>query len=220
MYPKAEFLPTVETKQTLVLLGHNVASVFKRSPFHRSRHSSWSVYASVMFHSASLGVRCGYSAGGWTMRRVDAVHWVWMTISHTSHDWFVLIICVANLATLQARGPRKHLKRLAAPSSWMLDKLSGTYVRSLPSSCFLLVLTCFQAPRPSPGPHRLRESLPLSIFLRNRLKYALTGREVTLIVQQRLIKVDGKVRTDNTYPAGFMGTIFNDKPTLYGLIPR
>ncbi|KAG8716777.1 40S ribosomal protein S4 [Ceratobasidium sp. 395] len=93
-----------------------------------------------------------------------------------------------------ARGPKKHLKRLAAPSSWMLDKLSGTY-----------------APRPSPGPHKLRESLPLSIFLRNRLKYALTGREVTAITAQRLIKVDGKVRTDNTYPTGFMDVVSIDK---------
>lgn len=92
------------------------------------------------------------------------------------------------------RGPKKHLKRLAAPSSWMLDKLGGTY-----------------APRPSPGPHKLRESLPLSIFLRNKLKYALTGREVTLIVAQRLVKIDGKVRTDNTYPAGFMDVISIDK---------
>ena len=62
-----------------------------------------------------------------------------------------------------------------------------------------------QAPRPSPGPHKLRESLPLTIFLRNRLKYALTGREVTSIGKKRLIKIDGKVRTDTTYPAGFMG---------------
>ena len=62
-----------------------------------------------------------------------------------------------------------------------------------------------QAPRPSPGPHKLRESLPLTVFLRNRLKYALTGREVTSIVKQRLIKIDGKVRTDTTYPAGFQG---------------
>jgi len=93
-----------------------------------------------------------------------------------------------------ARGPKKHLKRLAAPSAWMLDKLSGTY-----------------APRPSPGPHKLRESLPLTIFLRNRLKYALTGREVTSIVAQRLIKVDGKVRTDSTYPTGFMDVVSIEK---------
>ena len=43
------------------------------------------------------------------------------------------------------------------------------------------------------------------MFLRNRLKYALTGREVTAIVMQRLIKIDGKVRTDTNYPTGFMG---------------
>lgn len=62
-----------------------------------------------------------------------------------------------------------------------------------------------QAPRPSPGPHKLRECLPLIVLLRNRLKYALTGDEVKRIVKQRLIKVDGKVRTNPTFPAGFMG---------------
>ncbi|KAI9615180.1 hypothetical protein H4Q26_011721 [Puccinia striiformis f. sp. tritici PST-130] len=81
--------------------------------------------------------------------------------------------------TMGVRGQKKHMKRLAAPSSWMLDKLGGTY-----------------APRSNPGPHKLRESLPLSILLRHRLKYALTGREVTLIVAQRIIKIDNKIRTD------------------------
>jgi len=93
-----------------------------------------------------------------------------------------------------ARGPKKHLKRLAAPRHWMLDKLSGIF-----------------APRPSTGPHKLRECLPLIILLRNRLKYALTSREVQLILNQRLVKVDGKVRTDPTYPAGFMDVISIDK---------
>ena len=87
-----------------------------------------------------------------------------------------------------ARGPKKHLKRVAAPKHWMLDKLTGVF-----------------APRPSTGPHKLRECLPLIIFLRNRLKYALTGDEVKKICMQRFIKIDGKVRTDITYPAGFMG---------------
>ena len=72
----------------------------------------------------------------------------------------------------------------------MLDKLSGTY-----------------APRPSAGPHKLRESLPLIVFLRNRLKYALNGREVKAILMQEHVKLDGKVRTDSTYPAGFMDVI-------------
>lgn len=41
--------------------------------------------------------------------------------------------------------------------------------------------------------------------MRNRLKYALTYGEVISILMQRLVMVDGKVRTDKTYPAGFMG---------------
>jgi small subunit ribosomal protein S4e len=51
----------------------------------------------------------------------------------------------------------------------------------------------------------------LIIFLRNRLKYALTGKEVKSILMQRLIKVDGKVRTDPTFPAGFMDVISIEK---------
>jgi len=88
------------------------------------------------------------------------------------------------------RGPKKHLKRLNAPKHWMLDKLGGVF-----------------APRPTPGPHKLRECLPLIILLRNRLKYALTNKEVTMILMQRIIKVDGKVRTDPTFPAGFMDVV-------------
>jgi len=86
------------------------------------------------------------------------------------------------------------MKRLAAPKHWMLDKLSGVF-----------------APRPSPGPHKLRECLPLVIFLRNRLKYALTYVEATKICAQRLIKVDNKVRTDFLFPAGFMDVITIEK---------
>jgi len=88
------------------------------------------------------------------------------------------------------RGPKKHLKRVAAPRHWMLDKMSGVF-----------------APKPSAGPHKMRECLPLVILLRNRLKYALTRREVTIILMQRLVKVDGKVRTDGTFPAGFMDVV-------------
>jgi small subunit ribosomal protein S4e len=44
-----------------------------------------------------------------------------------------------------------------------------------------------------------------------RLKYALNGREVKSILMQRLVKVDGKVRTDPTYPAGFMDVITLEK---------
>lgn len=61
------------------------------------------------------------------------------------------------------------------------------------------------------GPHKLRECVPLVLLLRNRLKYALTYHETKLIVMQRLVKVDGKVRTDQCYPAGFMDVISMEK---------
>jgi len=93
-----------------------------------------------------------------------------------------------------ARGPKKHLKRLNSPKNWLLDKLTGTW-----------------APRPSAGPHKLRECLPLVVFLRNRLKYALNNKEVQSILMQRLVKIDGKVRTDTTYPAGLMDVISMEK---------
>ena len=72
----------------------------------------------------------------------------------------------------------------------MLDKLGGVW-----------------APRPSTGPHKLRECLPLVVMLRNRLNYALTGHEVKMICLNRHIKVDGKIRTDPGFPAGFMDVI-------------
>jgi small subunit ribosomal protein S4e len=49
------------------------------------------------------------------------------------------------------------------------------------------------------------------VFLRNRLKYALNARETKAIIMQHLIKVDGKVRTDATYPSGFIDIISIEK---------
>merc|ERR1712038_542921 len=55
------------------------------------------------------------------------------------------------------------------------------------------------------------ESLPIALFLRNRLKYALTMKEVETICKQRLIKIDGKLRTDPKFPTGFMDVIQVEK---------
>lgn len=75
------------------------------------------------------------------------------------------------------------------------------------SSRLNVAVSFIQAPKPSAGPHKQRECLPLMLVLRNRLKYALTGKEVRSIMKERLVSVDGKVRTDSTYPAGFMDVI-------------
>lgn len=88
------------------------------------------------------------------------------------------------------------MKRLAAPSHWMLTKLGGKY-----------------ATRPSTGPHKLRECIPLNILLRNRLKYALSRKDVYSIVKDKegLVKVDNKVRRDPRYPLGMMDVVSMDK---------
>jgi small subunit ribosomal protein S4e len=119
------------------------------------------------------------------------------------------------------RGPKKHQKRLSAPSHWLLDKLSGMLDMRIAAAIaaaaiFHLGQQNWQlpgayAPKASPGPHKLRDSLPLVIFLRNRLKYALNSREVNAILMQRLVKVDGKVRTDSTFPSGLMDVISIEK---------
>lgn len=44
-------------------------------------------------------------------------------------------------------------------------------------------------------------------MFRNRLKYALNYKEAKAIMIQRLVKVDGKIRTKHTYPAGFMDVV-------------
>ena len=53
--------------------------------------------------------------------------------------WYLNYLLVDIKSWNMARGPKKHLKRIAAPKSWMLDKLGGIYTT-----------------RPSQGPHKLR----------------------------------------------------------------
>ncbi|KAI5184584.1 small subunit ribosomal protein S4e [Nematocida homosporus] len=88
------------------------------------------------------------------------------------------------------RGPRKHLKRLNAPRSWMLDKLGGAF-----------------APRSRCGPHQLTASLPLCLIIRRKLSFAKNTKEIDYILRSRMVKVDGKPRLDKKYPAGFMDVI-------------
>lgn len=91
-------------------------------------------------------------------------------------------------------GSKKHLKRINAPKHWMLSKLDGIF-----------------APKPTPAGHKQRESIPMLLLLRNRLKYALNGREVEMITMKRFVKVDGKVRTDKKYPVGFQDVVEIEK---------
>lgn len=64
-----------------------------------------------------------------------------------------------------ARGPKKHLKRINTPKSWLLSKMGGVY-----------------ATRPSQGPHKLRECLPLSIILKYIYQHEETSSRLLLPV--------------------------------------
>ena len=76
------------------------------------------------------------------------------------------------------RGVYKHLKRIHAPKSWMLSKVGGIW-----------------AIKPSQGPHKLRECIPLNILLRTKLRLALNSKEAKFIVKAKEgnISIDGKV---------------------------
>lgn len=78
----------------------------------------------------------------------------------------------------------------------MLDKLSGVW-----------------APRPTTGPHKLRECVPLMVLLRSRLHYALNYREVIMVVKDKAgnIKVDNKTRRDPHFPVGYNDVVTIEK---------
>jgi len=88
------------------------------------------------------------------------------------------------------------MKRVAAPKAWYLGKLNGVY-----------------GTKPSAGPHKTRECIPLNVLLQQRLKYALTRDEARKIVKDKegLIKVDGKIRRDPRFPLGTMDVVTIEK---------
>ena len=94
------------------------------------------------------------------------------------------------------RGVYKHLKRIHAPKGWMLSKVGGIW-----------------ATKPSQGPHKLRECIPLNYLLRNKLKLALNGNEAKLIVKSKEgnVSINCKVRTDPKFPVGIMDIITINK---------
>jgi len=94
------------------------------------------------------------------------------------------------------KGQRKSMKRVNAPKTWYIGKLRGVY-----------------AAKPSAGPHKTRECIPLNVLLQYRLRYALTRKESQKIVRDRegMIKIDGKVRRDPRFPLGQMDVVTIDR---------
>jgi len=88
-----------------------------------------------------------------------------------------------------------HLKRHMMPKTWKMHRKGKKYTIA-----------------PSPGPHAKMECIPLQIIIRDILGYAETGDEAMKIIKHGAVAVDGIVRKDHRYPAGFMDVI-EIKPT-------
>lgn len=84
----------------------------------------------------------------------------------------------------------KHLKRIRAPDFWNVPKKDRKWVV-----------------RPRPGPHKIFESIPLSILLRNVLNLVDTGTDARKIIKAKEIFVDGRPRRDHKYPVGLMDVV-------------
>lgn len=89
------------------------------------------------------------------------------------------------------RGERKHQKRIAKPKAIPLtDKKKHIFVT-----------------RTSPGPHPRRSAIPLTVLIKDVLKFAKTNREAKIILDKRMVQVDGKVRTEPKFPVGLMDIV-------------
>ena len=98
------------------------------------------------------------------------------------------------------RGVYKHLKRIHAPKSWMLSKVGGIW-----------------ATKPSQGPHKLRECIPLNLLLRTKLRLAMNAKEAKQIVNAKEgnIAINGKIRKDHKFPVGIMDIVQVIKTNSY-----
>ncbi len=85
---------------------------------------------------------------------------------------------------------KRHMKRLTIPKTVQLPRKTEPW-----------------AVKPSPGPHRGDESVPLLVSIRDYLHLCNTAREGRMIIGGRKILVDGKVATDYKRPLGFMDVL-------------
>jgi len=82
------------------------------------------------------------------------------------------------------------LKRMAAPHYWPIHRKERKWTI-----------------KPKPGPHPLDRCLPLLLVIREGLGLAKTRREGKIILSNKEVKVDGKIRCDEGFPVGLMDVI-------------
>ncbi|MFH1520663.1 MAG: 30S ribosomal protein S4e [Candidatus Micrarchaeota archaeon] len=89
------------------------------------------------------------------------------------------------------RGGTKHLKRIASPKAIPVhDRKAKTWMT-----------------KSIAGPHPKKKAIPLGVLVRDVLKVATTMREAKRILSNRLVEVDGRVRTEEKFPVGLMDVV-------------
>jgi len=91
----------------------------------------------------------------------------------------------------ESLGSLRHLRRSTAPRWWPITRKGFVWTV-----------------KPSAGPHPASLSIPISIVLRDVLRYAYTMREARKIIAERKVYVDWRVVTDYKFPVGLMDVIY------------
>lgn len=100
------------------------------------------------------------------------------------------------------KGGSRHLKRKPAPKFWPIHRKEYVW-----------------AVKPNPGPHSLAHCLPLTVVIRDILGFAKTRKEAKTIISKGNVFVDGKIRREETFPAGLMDVIsFPDAEATYRVL--
>ncbi|MHA1978367.1 MAG: 30S ribosomal protein S4e [Candidatus Hodarchaeales archaeon] len=89
-----------------------------------------------------------------------------------------------------SKGSSRHSKRLSAPITYAIKRKHGVFTI-----------------RPYPTRGAYETAIPLGIVLREILGYAKTLNEVKKILVRKIVKVDGKVRTDYKFAIGPMDVL-------------
>ncbi len=85
---------------------------------------------------------------------------------------------------------KNHLKRIAAPKSWILDRKIRTFTI-----------------RPNPGAHSLETGLPLGLVIRDMLNLTSSMAETRKLMYNNEVLVDGRRRKDSRHPVGLFDVI-------------
>jgi small subunit ribosomal protein S4e len=85
---------------------------------------------------------------------------------------------------------KNHLKRIAAPRTWILSRKSEKFTL-----------------RPNPGAHKLENGMPIGTILRDKIGLTKTMAEAQKLLNNNEVLVDGKRRTDRRVIVGLFDVI-------------